>query len=49
VINPNGQRVVEPYRYLVERAIEPEVAIGLGAPAWFSPATSLPTASLSRA
>jgi hypothetical protein len=32
VINPNGQRVIEPYRYLVERAIEPDVAIGLGGP-----------------
>ncbi|WP_167370367.1 CARDB domain-containing protein [Acinetobacter genomosp. 33YU] len=30
VINPNGDRVVEPYRYLVERAIEPDVTIGLG-------------------
>jgi hypothetical protein len=30
VINPDGQRVTEPYRYLVERAIEPEVTIGIG-------------------
>ncbi|WP_198080418.1 CARDB domain-containing protein, partial [Acinetobacter calcoaceticus] len=30
VTNPNGDRVVEPYRYLVERAIEPDVTIGLG-------------------
>ena len=32
VINPNGTRVVEPYRYLVERAIEPEVTVGIGGP-----------------
>ena len=32
VINPDGQRVVEPYRYLVERAIEADVTIGIGGP-----------------
>ena len=30
VINPDGQRVTEPYRYLVERAIEADVTIGIG-------------------
>ena len=30
VTNPDGQRVTEAYRYLVERAIETEVAIGIG-------------------
>ena len=30
VVNPNGDRVTEAYRYLVERAIEPDVTIGLG-------------------
>ncbi len=32
VINPDGQEAVVPYRYLVERALEPEVAVGLGGP-----------------
>ncbi|MFN9746157.1 MAG: CARDB domain-containing protein, partial [Betaproteobacteria bacterium] len=32
VINPDGQRVTEPYRYLVERMIEPDVTIGIGGP-----------------
>ncbi|HCO96831.1 MAG TPA: hypothetical protein DIU00_23310, partial [Phycisphaerales bacterium] len=32
VINPNGQEAIVPYRYLVERAIEPDVAIGMGGP-----------------
>src|SRR5690606_35714972 len=30
VINPNGQTVTEPLRYLVERAIEADVTIGVG-------------------
>ena len=30
VTNPNGQRVVEPYRYLVERMVESDVTIGIG-------------------
>ena len=30
VVNPDGQRVTEPYRYLVERAIEADVTIGIG-------------------
>ncbi|HEV6968860.1 CARDB domain-containing protein, partial [Roseateles sp.] len=30
VTNPDGQRVVEPYRYLVERMIEVDAAIGIG-------------------
>ncbi|MBL8533517.1 MAG: putative Ig domain-containing protein, partial [Betaproteobacteria bacterium] len=32
VINPNGDTAVVPYRFLVERAIEPDVTIGLGGP-----------------
>ncbi|MHB8956711.1 MAG: putative Ig domain-containing protein [Pirellulaceae bacterium] len=32
VINPNGDQAVVPYRFLIERAIEPEVTIGLGGP-----------------
>ena len=32
VINPSGDRATIPYRFLVERAIEPEVTIGLGGP-----------------
>ncbi|MFH1842063.1 MAG: CARDB domain-containing protein [bacterium] len=32
VINPSGDQAVIPYRFLVERAIEPEVTIGIGGP-----------------
>ncbi len=32
VINPTGDEAVIPYRFLVERAIEPEVTIGIGGP-----------------
>jgi len=32
VINPSGDTAVVPYRFLVERAIEPEVTIGIGGP-----------------
>ncbi len=32
VINPNGDEAVVPYRFLVQRAIEPEVTIGVGGP-----------------
>ncbi len=32
VINPGGDQAVVPYRFLLERAIEPEVTIGLGGP-----------------
>ncbi len=32
VINPDGSTAILPYRYLVERAIEPDVAVGLGGP-----------------
>ncbi len=32
VINPDGNSAVVPYRFLVERAIEPEVTIGVGGP-----------------
>lgn len=37
VINPDGQRAVVPYRYLIERALEPDVSIGLGGPRVLSP------------
>lgn len=30
VINPNGSEAIVPYRYLVERTIEPDVNLGLG-------------------
>ena len=30
VINPGGQEAIVPYRYLVERALEPDVTIGMG-------------------
>ncbi len=30
VINPDGSEAIVPYRYLVERAIEPDVTVGLG-------------------
>ncbi|HYU32388.1 MAG TPA: putative Ig domain-containing protein [Thermoanaerobaculia bacterium] len=30
VINPGGQTAIVPYRYLVERALEPDAAVGLG-------------------
>ncbi|PSF27588.1 hypothetical protein C7H19_24935, partial [Aphanothece hegewaldii CCALA 016] len=30
VINPNGNEAIVPYRYLVERTIEPDVTLGLG-------------------
>ncbi len=32
VINPSGDTAIVPYRFLVERAIEPEVTIGIGGP-----------------
>ncbi|MCH5373133.1 MAG: hypothetical protein JJ992_04105, partial [Planctomycetes bacterium] len=32
VINPSGDAAVVPYRFLVERTIEPDVTIGLGGP-----------------
>ena len=32
VINPDGAEAIIPYRFLVERAIEPEVTIGIGGP-----------------
>ncbi|MCB1999602.1 MAG: hypothetical protein KDH91_03880, partial [Rhodoferax sp.] len=32
VINPDGSVAILPYRFLVERAIEPEVTIGIGGP-----------------
>ncbi|MEL6165800.1 MAG: hypothetical protein AAFR37_19305, partial [Cyanobacteria bacterium J06628_3] len=37
VINPNGEEAVLPYRYLVERAIEQDVTIGLGGPRVIAP------------
>jgi len=32
VINPGGDRVMVPYRFQVERALEPDVTIGVGGP-----------------
>src|SRR3546814_18223167 len=32
VINPDGSESVEPYRFLIERGIQPEVVIGVGGP-----------------
>jgi subtilase family serine protease len=32
VINPNSQETIAPYRFLVERAIEPDVTVGVGGP-----------------
>jgi hypothetical protein len=32
VINPDGSTAILPYRFLIERAIEPEVTIGIGGP-----------------
>ncbi|RYD85586.1 MAG: APHP domain-containing protein, partial [Verrucomicrobiaceae bacterium] len=32
VINPNGDTAILPYRYLVERAIDADVSVGLGGP-----------------
>ncbi|HSC16225.1 MAG TPA: pre-peptidase C-terminal domain-containing protein, partial [Gammaproteobacteria bacterium] len=32
VINPNGESATEAYRYLIERAIEADVTVGLGGP-----------------
>ncbi len=37
VINPDGQTAIVPYRYLVERAIETDVTLGLGGPRVLSP------------
>src|SRR5205085_8111126 len=37
VINPGGATAVIPYRYLVERTLEPEVAVGLGGPRVLAP------------
>src|SRR5436190_24056844 len=32
VINPGGETAVVPYRFLIERAVEPDVTIGVGGP-----------------
>jgi hypothetical protein len=32
VINPDGATAIVPYRYLIERALEPEARVGLGGP-----------------
>ncbi|WP_334399784.1 CARDB domain-containing protein [Bradyrhizobium sp. AZCC 2289] len=32
VINPDGNVAIEPYRYLIEQALAPDVTIGLGGP-----------------
>ena len=32
ILNPDGSETVEPYRFLIERGIEPEVTIGVGGP-----------------
>jgi YD repeat-containing protein len=32
VINPDGNIAIEPYRYLIERALQPDVTIGVGGP-----------------
>jgi subtilase family serine protease len=37
VVNPNGDEAVIPYRYLVERALETDVTIGMGGPRVLSP------------
>lgn len=37
VINPDGERVTEAQRYLVERGIEADVTIGIGGPRTLSP------------
>ncbi|MCC5624358.1 hypothetical protein [Nostoc sp. CHAB 5715] len=37
VINPDGRVAIVPYRYLVERAIEQDVTIGLGGPSILAP------------
>ncbi|QGZ92576.1 CARDB domain-containing protein [Microcystis aeruginosa] len=37
VINPDGQQAIVPYRYLIERAIEPDIDIGLGGPRVLAP------------
>ncbi|MDM9385689.1 CARDB domain-containing protein [Chlorogloeopsis sp. ULAP01] len=37
VINPDGREAIVPYRYLVERAIEPDVTVGLGGPSVLAP------------
>ena len=37
VTNTDGQTVTEPYRFLVERAIEPDVTIGIGGPRSIDP------------
>nr|NIP85463.1 APHP domain-containing protein [Planctomycetales bacterium] len=37
VINPDGAEAIVPYRYLIERAIEPDVTIGLGGPRVLAP------------
>jgi len=40
VTNPDGQRVTEAYRYLVERAIEADVTIGIGGARTTSPGSN---------
>src|SRR5262249_29841271 len=37
VINPGGHEAIVPYRYLVERALEPDITIGLGGPRVLAP------------
>nr|WP_013334799.1 CARDB domain-containing protein [Gloeothece verrucosa]ADN18050.1 YD repeat protein [Gloeothece verrucosa PCC 7822] len=37
VTNPDGSSAIVPYRYLVERTIEPDVTVGLGGPRIITP------------
>ena len=37
VVNPDGAEAIVPYRYLVERQIEPDVTIGMGGPRVLAP------------
>ncbi|MBK6595658.1 MAG: hypothetical protein IPG23_24845 [Burkholderiales bacterium] len=40
VVNPDGERVTEAARYLVERGIEADVALGIGGPRTLNPGES---------
>ncbi|MHC4994060.1 MAG: putative Ig domain-containing protein, partial [Planctomycetota bacterium] len=40
VINPNGDQATVPYRYLIERALEPDVTVGLGGPRVLAPGST---------
>ncbi len=37
VVNPDGAEAILPYRYLIQRAVEPDVSVGMGGPRVLAP------------